>query len=152
MFTCLLIEYANKAWHYLYALRDCVYSYHIFHCHYPVICFSHCGYIPPWLWYVMVTILFQYLDSTSGDQIHVSVVNTPTLYSYKHGEQVIKYMDLFDVFPSSGPSFQTSIKIAPLGNPLRGQVVLFEEKVIVMCVTLGNLKSTSTIFFSRMLF
>lgn len=65
----------------------------------------------------------------NGDLVYVSVVNTPSLFTYHHGDQYINYMDLYDVFPNSGASMQASIKIAPLGNPLRGQVLLFEEKV-----------------------
>nr|XP_039272426.1 von Willebrand factor A domain-containing protein 8-like isoform X1 [Styela clava] len=73
-------------------------------------------------------------DPTSNDQVHVAVVNSPALYSHQHGSSHIKYMDLFDVFPNAGPSFQSIIRIAPLGNPLRGQVVLFEEKTNIVLV------------------
>lgn len=40
------------------------------------------------------------------------------------------YVDLYDIFPRTvGGIWQPFVKLAPLGNPLKGQVILHEEQV-----------------------
>lgn len=41
------------------------------------------------------------------------------------------FVDLYDLFPRTvGSVWQPFVTVAPLGNPLKGQVVLHEEEVI----------------------
>ena len=69
------------------------------------------------------------LDAEAADSIFVTAVNPAALFAAERGSNVVRYLDLYDVFPNVGAMTQASVKIAPLGNPLAGQVLLFEEKV-----------------------
>lgn len=68
-------------------------------------------------------------DPGDVDSVYVTVVNTPALFTYHRSSDIVHYIDLYDVLPTHGTMMQPSVKVAPLGNPLSDQVVIFEEKV-----------------------
>ncbi|CAK8678183.1 unnamed protein product [Clavelina lepadiformis] len=73
-------------------------------------------------------------NAEAADSIFVTAVNPAALFAAERGSNVVRYLDLYDVFPNVGAMTQASVKIAPLGNPLAGQVLLFEEKSKFMLV------------------
>jgi len=56
-------------------------------------------------------------------------VNSSALFATEKGSYRIRFVDLYDVLPNVGAVTQSTVKLAPMGNPLSGQVVVFEEKV-----------------------
>ncbi|XP_071340245.1 von Willebrand factor A domain-containing protein 8 [Trachinotus anak] len=66
---------------------------------------------------------------TKDDVLYVATCNPVSLFSMKESGETIQCMELYDVFPRTiSGVWQPFVTIAPLGNPLGGQVVLHEEQ------------------------
>ncbi|KAI1899570.1 hypothetical protein AGOR_G00063140 [Albula goreensis] len=67
--------------------------------------------------------------TTAKDTIYVATCNPVCLYAMKQRGDSVHCMELYDVFPRTiSGVWQPFITVAPLGNPLDGQVVLHEEQ------------------------
>lgn len=67
--------------------------------------------------------------TTKDDVLYVATCNPVSLYSMKERGDTIHCMELYDVFPRTiSGVWQPFVTVAPLGNPLDGQVVLHEEQ------------------------
>ncbi|XP_053732319.1 von Willebrand factor A domain-containing protein 8 [Synchiropus splendidus] len=67
--------------------------------------------------------------TTKDDVMYVATCNPVSLYSMKERGEAIQCMELYDVFPRTiSGVWQPFVTVAPLGNPLEGQVVLHEEQ------------------------
>ncbi|KAG7467129.1 hypothetical protein MATL_G00150010 [Megalops atlanticus] len=67
--------------------------------------------------------------TTAKDAIYVATCNPVSLYAMTQRGDTIHCMELYDVFPRTiSGVWQPFITVAPLGNPLEGQVVLHEEQ------------------------
>ncbi|KAM6934858.1 von Willebrand factor A domain-containing protein 8 [Xenentodon cancila] len=66
---------------------------------------------------------------STDDTLYVATCNPVSLYSMKERGETIRGMELYDVFPRTiSGVWQPFVSVAPLGNPLDGQVVLHEEQ------------------------
>uniref|UniRef100_A0A673AZC6 von Willebrand factor A domain-containing protein 8 n=1 Tax=Sphaeramia orbicularis TaxID=375764 RepID=A0A673AZC6_9TELE len=64
-----------------------------------------------------------------ADTLYVATCNPVSLYSMKEQGDTIHCIELYDVFPRTiSGVWQPFVTVAPLGNPLDGQVVLHEEQ------------------------
>uniref|UniRef100_A0AAQ5Y816 von Willebrand factor A domain-containing protein 8 n=1 Tax=Amphiprion ocellaris TaxID=80972 RepID=A0AAQ5Y816_AMPOC len=71
--------------------------------------------------------------TTKDDVLYVATCNPVSLYSMKERGDTINCMELYDVFPRTiSGVWQPFVTVAPLGNPLDGQVVLHEEQVVII--------------------
>ncbi|XP_078693816.1 von Willebrand factor A domain-containing protein 8-like isoform X5 [Branchiostoma floridae x Branchiostoma belcheri] len=79
---------------------------------------------------------------SKSDIVHVTTLNPISVYSMNTNGKTIRQIDLYDVFPGLR-SWQPSVKVAALGGPLEGQVLLHEEKtnvVLLIDTVTGNLR------------
>ena len=61
--------------------------------------------------------------------VYVATVNTHALYRYENGTNEVSLLDLYDVLPASTAMAQPRTKVVPMGRPLEGQVIMYDEKV-----------------------
>ncbi|KAJ8404599.1 hypothetical protein AAFF_G00334620 [Aldrovandia affinis] len=67
--------------------------------------------------------------ATAKDAIYVATCNPVCLYAMERGGSAVRSIELYDVFPRTiSGVWQPFVTVAPLGNPLDGQVVLHEEQ------------------------
>eukprot|EP00058_Branchiostoma_floridae_P007969 XP_002593457.1 hypothetical protein BRAFLDRAFT_277037 [Branchiostoma floridae] len=92
----------------------------------------------------------QYLKKhrSASDIVHVTTLNPISVYSMNTNGKTIRQIDLYDVFPGLR-SWQPSVKVAALGGPLEGQVLLHEEKVCLKQTTLKNYNYKSPKLFTK---
>ncbi|XP_077200195.1 von Willebrand factor A domain-containing protein 8 [Paroedura picta] len=63
------------------------------------------------------------------NSLYVATCNPVSLYFMEMSSATGYYVDLYDIFPrTAGDIWQPLVTVAPLGGPLRGQVVLHEEQ------------------------
>lgn len=76
--------------------------------------------------------LFCFLISEEEHEnvLYVATCNPVSLYFMNISSKSGYFVDLYDLFPrTAGSVWQPFVTAAPLGNPLKGQVVLHEEEV-----------------------
>ncbi|XP_041128021.1 von Willebrand factor A domain-containing protein 8-like isoform X1 [Polyodon spathula] len=82
--------------------------------------------------------------TTATDTIYVATCNPVSLYAMHVSGDTVQCMDLYDVFPRTiSGVWQPFVKVAALGGPLQGQVVLHEEQsnaVLHLDVTSGAVR------------
>uniref|UniRef100_H2YJE0 VWFA domain-containing protein n=1 Tax=Ciona savignyi TaxID=51511 RepID=H2YJE0_CIOSA len=90
--------------------------------------------------------------SKSGpvDIVNIFAVNGAALFSMEHGGNTVKYIDMYDVFPNVGSMSHSCVKIAPLGPPLAGQLLLFEQKTKFLLMIDPSTGSTRRLFIPEM--
>ncbi|KAH0624441.1 hypothetical protein JD844_031871 [Phrynosoma platyrhinos] len=83
-------------------------------------------------------------ENEAEDSIYVATCNPVSLYFMDTSSQNGYYVDLFDIFPRAvGGIWQPFVTLAPLGNPLKGQVILHEEQnnvVLLLDTNTGALR------------
>ncbi|XP_054831079.1 von Willebrand factor A domain-containing protein 8 [Eublepharis macularius] len=68
-------------------------------------------------------------ENETENSLFVATCNPVSLYFMGISDTNGYYVDLYDIFPRTvGSIWQPLVTVAPLGNPLRGQVVLHEEQ------------------------
>uniref|UniRef100_F6QXZ7 von Willebrand factor A domain-containing protein 8 n=1 Tax=Ciona intestinalis TaxID=7719 RepID=F6QXZ7_CIOIN len=90
--------------------------------------------------------------SKSGpvDTVNIFAVNGSALYVNQRGSSVVKYIDMYDVFPNVGSMSHANVKIAPLGPSLQGQLLLFEQKSKFLLMIDTNSGATRRLFIPGM--
>ncbi|PKU36083.1 von willebrand factor a domain-containing protein 8 [Limosa lapponica baueri] len=69
-------------------------------------------------------------EEEAENVLYVTTCNPVSLYFMKVSGKSGYFVDLYDLFPRTvGNVWQPFVTVAPLGNPLKGQVVLHEEEV-----------------------
>ncbi|XP_078484002.1 von Willebrand factor A domain-containing protein 8 isoform X2 [Ciona intestinalis] len=84
------------------------------------------------------------------DTVNIFAVNGSALYVNQRGSSVVKYIDMYDVFPNVGSMSHASVKIAPLGSSLQGQLLLFEQKSKFLLMIDTNSGATRRLFIPGM--
>ncbi|KAM6448203.1 von Willebrand factor A domain-containing protein 8 isoform 3-T3 [Liasis olivaceus] len=86
----------------------------------------------------------EYEDETS---LYVATCNPVSLYFMNISGKNGYYMDLYDIFPRTlRGMWQPFVRLAPLGNPLKGQVILHEEQnniVLLLDTNTGAIRRLS---------
>ncbi|KAJ1114524.1 hypothetical protein NDU88_002760 [Pleurodeles waltl] len=81
--------------------------------------------------------------------LYVAACNPVSLYSMKIPGDKGYLVDLYDIFPrTAGSIWQPFVTVAPLGNPLQGQVILHEEQSNVILLLDTNSGALRRIFLS----
>ncbi|XP_069495477.1 von Willebrand factor A domain-containing protein 8 [Ambystoma mexicanum] len=81
--------------------------------------------------------------------LYVAACNPVSLYSMKIPGDEGHLVDLHDIFPrTAGSIWQPLVTVAPLGNPLHGQVILHEEQSNVILLLDTNNGALRRIFLS----
>ncbi|XP_062831671.1 von Willebrand factor A domain-containing protein 8 isoform X2 [Anolis carolinensis] len=81
-------------------------------------------------------------ENEAENTIFVATCNPVSLYFMDTSSQNGYYVDLYDIFPRTG-IWQPFVTLAPLGNPLKGQVILHEEQnniVLLLDTNTGTLR------------
>lgn len=73
---------------------------------------------------------FLILEEETDNVLYVTTCNPVSLYFMNVSSKNGYFVDLYDIFPRTvGHVWQPFVTVAPLGNPLKGQVILHEEEV-----------------------
>nr|XP_056718077.1 von Willebrand factor A domain-containing protein 8 [Euleptes europaea] len=68
-------------------------------------------------------------ENETENSLYVATCNPVSLYFMRTSSTNGYYVDLYDIFPRTiGGIWQPLVTVAPLGNPLQGQVILHEEQ------------------------
>lgn len=77
---------------------------------------------------LIVTVLIS--EEETDNVLYVTTCNPVSLYFMNVSSKNGYFVDLYDIFPRTvGHVWQPFVTVAPLGNPLKGQVILHEEEV-----------------------
>ncbi|KAJ6661691.1 hypothetical protein lerEdw1_013213 [Lerista edwardsae] len=83
-------------------------------------------------------------DTDAENCLYVATCNPVSLYFMDMSSKDGHYVDLYDIFPRTvGGIWQPFVTLAPLGSPLKGQVILHEEQsnvVLLLDTNTGSLR------------
>ncbi|XP_044304134.1 von Willebrand factor A domain-containing protein 8 isoform X2 [Varanus komodoensis] len=86
-------------------------------------------------------------ENDAENTLYVATCNPVSLYCMDITSKTGYYVDLYDIFPRSiGGAWQPFVTLAPLGSPLKGQVILHEEQsnvVLLLDTNTGALRRFS---------
>lgn len=82
-------------------------------------------YCRPWNWHFFV------ISENEENTLYVVACNPVSLYFMNMTGKSGYFVDLFDIFPRAASGvWHPFVTVAPLGNPLKGQVILHEQQVM----------------------